>query len=432
MENNVAEAGYPIVFRQNDARELGKYIKVRQSVVLIGAKRVGISNFLRFFIYHKNIVDTYIDGAKNHLFIPVDLNDLVELEIYPFWTLTLKRIVDSLEKSTLAVKVKNKIQALFLDGIQSKDPFITIDCARRSLVSIVENGILPTLFFIRFDRLKDVVTGEFFANLQGLRDATHHKLCYVFTSFRSLDVLSPSVFAKTSLSAFCRNIYIKPAKKEDIKIIFEMYVKHSKVEFSTKMEKELFDAVDGYVQYLQLALISLTQDYKSSETHESIFEYLAKDERIILASEELWESLNEQEKSLLTKIVKKDSIQQEEIEKNKYLWDTGFVVEEKNKIRLFSPIFDYYVERLEKKAPNSLAEFTKKENLLFNFLKVKNDAICEREEIVKNVWPEVEELGVSDWAIDRLVARVRHKLKLQNSNLEIKTIKTRGYKLAEL
>ena len=429
MENNVVEAGYPIVFRQQEAQELGKYIKSGQSVVLIGAKRVGISNFLRFFIYHKNIVDTYIDGAKNHLFIPVDLNDLVELDVYPFWILTLKRIVDCLEKAKIDKKVKKGIEELFLDSIQSKDNFLTVENIRKSLVKIVENGILPTLFFIRFDRIKNVVTPEFFANLQGLIDAAHHKLCYVFTSFRSLDVLSPSAFSKTSLSAFAQNIYIKPVKKEDTKIIFKMYIKHSGVKLSLKIEKELFNAVDGYVQYLQLALISLAEGNKSLQTHKSIFEYLTKDERIILASEELWESLSDQEKSVLRKIVNKDSITQEEIEKNKYLWDTGFVVEEKNETRLFSPLFDYYVEKLEKKAPNSVAELTKKENLLFSFLKTNNNAICEREQIVKNVWPEVEDLGVSDWAIDRLIARVRNKLKLQKSNFEIQTVKSRGYKL---
>ena len=304
MENNVVESEYPILFRQNEAKELGKYIKSRQPVVLIGMKRVGISNFLRFFINHKNI-DTYIDGSRNHLFIPVDLNDLVELEIYPFWTLTLKRIVDSLEKTSLGKEAKNKIQTLFLDSIQSQDPFITIDCVRKSLVSLVENGILPTLFFIRFDRIKDAVTPEFFANLHGLRDAAHHKLCFVFTSFRSLDVLSPNVFAKTSLSAFSRNIYIKPAKKEDTKIIFKMYVRHSKVNLFSKTEKELFEAVDGYVQYLQLALISLTEGNGYLAGKANIFDYLAKDERIVLASEELWESLNDWEKSVLTKIVKK-------------------------------------------------------------------------------------------------------------------------------
>jgi len=45
------------------------------------------------------------------------------------------------------------------------------------------------------------------------------------------------------------------------------------------------------------------------------------------------------------------------------------------------------------------------------------------------VWPEVEGLGVSDWAIDRLVARVRSKLKKQKSKVRIVTVKTRGYKL---
>jgi len=434
MENNVVEAGYPIVFRQNDARELGKYIKSRQSVVLIGAKRVGISNFLRFFIHHKKIVDTYIDGSKNHLFIPVDLNDLVELDIYPFWTLTLKRIVDSLEKTKVAQEVKDNIQSLFLVSIQSQDSFIAIDSIRRSLVGIVENGVLPSLFFIRFDRIKDVVTPEFIANLQGLKDATHHSLCYIFTSFRSLDVLSPSVFAKTSLSAFFRNIYIKPVKKEDIKIIFKMYLKHSRTELSLKIKKELFDAVDGYVQYLQLAMIVLAEDSNFLLGQQNLFEHLAKDERIAFASEELWESLNDQEKSVLTKIVKRESITQEEIEKNKYLWNTGLVVDASDAVgntRLFSPVFDYHVKQIEKKSSNSVNEFTKKENLLFNFLKANNDVICEREQIVKNVWPEVEELGVSDWAIDRLVARVRHKLKLQDNHYEIKTIKTRGYKLVE-
>ena len=431
MENQIIEAKYPIVFRKNLARELGQNIKARQSVVLIGMKRVGISNFLRFFIYHNNIIDTYIDGSQNYLFIPVDLNDLVELDVYPFWTLTLKRIVDSLEKSKVTTQEKNKIQSIFLDSIQSKDPFITIDSVRRIMVEIVEDGILPTLFFIRFDRIKDVVTKEFFANLQGLKDATHHKLCYVFTSFRSLDVLSPTVFSKASLSTFSRNLYIKPAKKEDTEIIYKMYVEHSKVGLSSKIEKELFDAVDGYVQYLQLALISLSEENRTFGK-ENIFDYLVKDERIVLASEELWESLNEQEKYLLKKIVNKDSTTQVEMEKNKYLYDTGFIVEEKDRIRLFSPIFNFYVKQIEKKAPNSLAEFTKKENLLFNFLKTNYDAICEREQIVENVWPEVEELGVSDWAIDRLVARVRHKLKLQDNHYEIKTIKTRGYKLVEV
>ena len=124
------------------------------------------------------------------------------------------------------------------------------------------------------------------------------------------------------------------------------------------------------------------------------------------------------------------------MEKNKYLWDTGFVMVDP-KIggggnRLFSPLFTHYLkEKQISKDNNSNVELSKKENSLFTFLKTKIGAICEREEIIQTVWPEVEELGVSDWAIDRLVARVRNKLKLQKNQYEIKTVKTRGYKMVE-
>src|SRR5579864_7260376 len=114
MNTSVIESHYPITFRENEAKQLGLHLKHRHCVNLIGMKRVGISNFLRFFLYHKDIPGTYIGDNNNHLFIPVDLNDLVEREIYPFWTLTLKRIVDASEKSNLPQEVKNKINNLFL------------------------------------------------------------------------------------------------------------------------------------------------------------------------------------------------------------------------------------------------------------------------------------------------------------------------------
>ncbi|MBI4079495.1 MAG: helix-turn-helix domain-containing protein, partial [Candidatus Levybacteria bacterium] len=80
----------------------------------------------------------------------------------------------------------------------------------------------------------------------------------------------------------------------------------------------------------------------------------------------------------------------------------------------------------------SNVEFTKKEHLLFDFLHKHLNEIAEREDIIQAVWPEVTTLGVSDWAVDRLVARVRAKLKQKKSPFEIQTIKTRGYKLVSL
>lgn len=434
MENWSIEKYYPISFRKNDANILGKHLANRHSVVLIGMKRVGISNFLRFFLYHKDIAKTYIKDGENHLFIPVDLNDLVEREVSPFWTLTLKRIMDAVEKSAIKQEFKKQIETLFLDSIQSQDLFLTIDSVRQALIKIVDAGFLPTIFFVRFDRMKDVVTHEFFANLQGLKDASHRKLSYVFTSVRNLNELSPSVFPKASLSVFSHDMYIEPAKEDDVREIFQTSKKHYKLRISAQTEKKLFNLIDGYIQYFQLALIILNEKREIKINAKTVlFDLLIKDERINLQSEELWESLTKDEQQVLLKIIRGEGISADFKKNAKYIWDTGFISKKGNNNDIFSPLFEYYVRKMDKKEllESSLIEFTKKENLLFNFLKQYNNEICEREKIIEAVWPEVEELGVTDWAIDRLVARVRSKLKLLKSKYEIQTVKTRGYKLIE-
>ena len=106
MDRHIEEASYPLTFRQNDAKTLGLHIKNRHNVVLVGMKRVGISNFLRFFLYKKGIQENYINDGKKYVFIPVDLNDLVERELYPFWVLTLKRIEDAVEKTQISPKTQ--------------------------------------------------------------------------------------------------------------------------------------------------------------------------------------------------------------------------------------------------------------------------------------------------------------------------------------
>ena len=418
------ESSYPLGFRQDDAKNLGQYLKNRHSVMLIGMRRVGISNFLRFFLYHKGITKTYINDGKKHLFIPVDLNDLVERELFPFWILTLKRITDAVEKSDVDEKVKKQINLLFLDGMQSQDLFLTIDSVRRALMQLVERNILPTLFFLRFDRITDAATPAFFNNLEGLKDATHDKLMYVFTSLRDLHTLSPNAFTKTAMPILSHTIYVKPAERKDIETIFTSYNDRYNLKLTTKEKGSLYSIVDGYVQYLQLSLIAL---HEGKIATKNMLKSLLADERISLQSEELWDSLTDYEQSVLLKIVQKAPLAPEEKEKADYLFDTGFVSEN---MHIFSPLFAHYVTGREKLiAKNHIVEFTKKESSLFTFLKGNINEVCERESIIEAVWPEVEALGVSDWAIDRLVARVRSKLKAQKGNYEVQTVKTRGYKL---
>lgn len=424
MESQIEEVSYPLSFRKKDSETLGNHIKNRHSVVLVGMKRVGISNFLRFFLYREGIKEVYINDKKNHLFIPIDLNDLVERELYPFWVLTLKRIEDAVEKSDISPKTKKYIEALFLDSIQSQDLFLTIDSIRKSLEHLVAEGITPTIFFLRFDRMKDVVTPEFFANLQGLVDACHKNLSYVITSVRSLEFLSPSVFTKASVSVFARTMYIGPAISDDSGTIFDELAKKYQMSFTDKVKGQILSVVDGYAQYLQFAL-SYLHEKKSDSVSAKLTDELFSDERIALQSEELWESLTHEEQESLVKYLAGKSISSDEKERASYLWNTGII----GQMEIFSPLFQKYLEQKETIKDGNKKELSKKENLLLKILEENRGALCEREAIIEYVWPEAESYGVSDWAVDRLVARLRSKLKGSGDEYEIITVKTRGYKL---
>lgn len=430
MDPHVSEGSYPLSFRQNEAKKLGEYIKQRQSVSLVGMKRVGISNFLRFFLNHKEIVNTYISKEQKHLFIPVDLNDLIEREIYPFWTLVLKRIVDSVEVSDLPEELKKKINALFLTSIQSQDLFLLIDSIRKALTLIADEDIYPTLFFLRFDRLQNAFNPSFFDNLEGLRTATHERVSYVFTSVRGLHTLFPPV--KTQLPVLSLTMHIRPANEKDMASIYESYKKRYNFVLSSEVEQALFHLVNGNVQYLQLALILLNEKKDQEiKTEEELLKVLLTDERIRLESEELWESLTKEEKHVLLPVAKGQKVNPEDKAKASYLWDTGFIQEGEKGLQVFSPLLEHYLvgkDGEDKKTP--LVDLTRKEHLLFSLLESQMGEICEREKIIEVVWPEYQEFGVSDWAIDRLVARVRVKLRQQQSPYEIVTVRTRGYKLS--
>src|SRR3989338_11329258 len=181
---------------------MGEHLKLCHSVEIVGLKRVGISDFLRFFLYHKGIVKKYLGGDKRHLFIVCDLNDLVEREVFPFWILTFKRLADAVDDLKIDQSIKKEIASLFLEAIQTQDLFLACEYLREALVKVVEAGFSPAIFFIRFDRIIEAVDSQFFANLEGLVDACGQKLTYVFTSFRSIDEIAKIEFDRNFLHVF--------------------------------------------------------------------------------------------------------------------------------------------------------------------------------------------------------------------------------------
>ncbi len=429
MQQNFSETLYPATYRAADAKKLGEYIASRHTIEIVGMKRVGISNFLRYFLYHPSLIKKHLADPTNHIFISVDLYDLVEKELFAFWILTFKRLLDQIEVTTVPEETRNYVTTLFMSSIQTKDLFLTIDNLRRALTKIVSSGVLLTFFFIRFDRMNEISSEELFANFQGIRESTGNHVSYIFTSFRPLESFIPQAKIRNYLSIF-ESMYIKPASELDMEHVYESFEKRYHSALNTTLVTKLIQLAGGHVQYLQIGLLICSQK-KDDVTTDTLFETMLQDERITLLSQEIIESLLPEEITLLRKVAKGTHIDPSEKEQGKYLFDTGILSQQTTIIEIFSPLLKAYLldKRIEEN--ETVIELSKKEHLLYNILLQNIDEVCERERILDAVWPEYEEFGVSDWTIDRLIARLRAKLKQQQSNYAIVTIKTRGYKLVE-
>jgi hypothetical protein len=368
------------------------------------------------------------------MIIVVDLNNLIEREIFAFWRLTLKRISDIVRLSSLPRQVKEKIAHSFDVSIQIDDILVTFDGIREAVMHIVQNHYYPVFILNRFDRLRDAVSPEFFDNLVAIQDAGHSKMSFIFTSYRELEKLSPRVFCPFASSGFSQIMYIKPVTLIDMNIVAAPIEKQYDLKLDGKKRSQLFDLTGGHVQYLRLSLLALHEYLKTDKNRRipNFFSTLKNDERIVFQSEELWESLTFPEQEIIKKIVFRERLHATDTTHMSYLVKTGFVYKEKRRWQVFSPLFfDYVVKRIQSKANEYGSEFTKQEYTLFTYLKEHLNGICERDQIINYVWPESSEWGASDWSLDKLIARVRTKLRNQQSSFQIVTARTWGYKLIE-
>jgi DNA-binding winged helix-turn-helix (wHTH) protein len=75
----------------------------------------------------------------------------------------------------------------------------------------------------------------------------------------------------------------------------------------------------------------------------------------------------------------------------------------------------------------SEVQFAPKEYLALVYLLRKSQALCSKDELIENVWPEAKNRdGVSDSAVDQLIRRIRKKIE-HNPNHPVRLINKKGY-----
>jgi hypothetical protein len=157
--------------------------------------------------------------------------------------------------------------------------------------------------------------------------------------------------------------------------------------------------------------------------------------------EQIYSSLLETEKSLLRKIITKNNEDLSVAEKHskKHLTNIGLL----NSNIITMPILENYILKTLPKVSISVEEsqikingvivnsgFSRKQLRILRYLLGRKNEIVTRDELAKVIWPLNTLDYYTDWALDRIISRLRENIvKLGIGKNLIQTYRKKGYKI---
>jgi DNA-binding winged helix-turn-helix (wHTH) protein len=208
------------------------------------------------------------------------------------------------------------------------------------------------------------------------------------------------------------------------------------MKLSKEMENKIIEACGGY-----LWLISHIQRYIRDNPSCS-FEETYKDESLMIKLESIFSKFTAFEQELMLKAY--DNLitdMDRQTHEYKYLLEIKMLKEKNKKTSLGIPLLSLIVEKEKSLRKIELKDdkifvsgheidgfLTKNEKKLLTLLLSHQKKIVLRDTLARNLWGERWEDKYSDWAIDRLVYRLRKKMKQTGLNEKLlKTVKRKGF-----
>jgi DNA-binding winged helix-turn-helix (wHTH) protein/energy-coupling factor transporter ATP-binding protein EcfA2 len=248
------------------------------------------------------------------------------------------------------------------------------------------------LLFDRFDALlhslvEEKVRMAVTANLRALRDAHKYNLTYVVATRKPLDPhneLAELFFAHT--------LWLGPLAESEARWNIARYAGRKGLAWDESVVQALLDVSRGYPSLLR----AVCEAYDSGSGLDICS--LAEHPAVRRRADELWADQPSAEEISFSGLL------------NHPLLDAARI----------SPVVD-------------TTQLTAKEHLLWAYLLAHPGQVCEKDDLIRAVWPEdrIFERGVRDDSLAQLVRRLREKIEPNPSTpLHIHTIPGRGYRFA--
>lgn len=259
---------------------------------------------------------------------------------------------------------------------------------------------------------------------------------YKMLLFFEDDITAPSIANRFTFTSLFSNIVFYPLyDREDTKTFINYLCEKWDFKPADIVKDKLAKESGGHLWLIKTPIRMLRDGLVDS------FDEMINSEQLRFRLEQITHCFSELEQNVLYKLIKKEKLETIE-EKHAYNYlKTMNVINDEGEIGI-GMLAKYLKENLPKinieisesklmlNAINVESHFSKKEKRTLKVLLENQNRVVTRDQIAKAIWPLDTEEQYSDWAVDRIIARLRNKLETLGMSKEmVKTLRNKGYML---
>ncbi|OGH15949.1 MAG: hypothetical protein A3C30_03875 [Candidatus Levybacteria bacterium RIFCSPHIGHO2_02_FULL_40_18] len=436
IEPSHFESLYPKETRKAEIAKIIEFVSSGKSCQVIGLPGTGKSNALRLLPYNRTVRELHLGKRESsYHFVYMDFSEVAKRSLSDILKFILISIASSFGERRL--KEEESVVNKFLsDALKFSDEMVFSQNLKKAIDYLANECELNIVFLLdRFEEYVQNIDSSFFLNLKILRNRAKYRFTAVFGITRPIEeVLESSIYAEFSEFLIGNIVYLSLYDKVGLEFRFKHLEEISGKSADERIKSEIIKLTGGHGKLARICYEATLANSQQPTANSRLSEVLLLKPQVRSALSEIWNFLTPEEK----KDIKANN-------KNEFLEKAGLTRDGKLVIPLFdtylktltptSPRLSYDQERNEiLKGDQNLTEIlSPQEFRLLRFLLQNQGRVCEKDEIISNVWKDTKtQEGVTDQALDQIIYRLRKKIEDDPNNPNsIQTIKGRGYKLTE-
>jgi energy-coupling factor transporter ATP-binding protein EcfA2 len=377
---------YPSDYRAAEVRAIATATRAGECVALVGLSGSGKSNLLGFLAHRQS--------TPEMPYVLVDCNRLSEPSPAALFQLVCRTLGDPTlpsgdrEASPEAPSPPKRSEVAEQSAEGGREAWEALDAILSKRLNA--SGSSLSLLLDRFDALTQPADPALWGGLRALRDAHKFQLTFVTATRRPLP--TPNELSELF---YAHLVWLGPLSEGDAGWNVTRYAERRGVRWDASIARQLIGASGAYPALLRAACEACA-DGAAPEAI-SLAAHPAVKRRV----EEFWADNPTSEELRLSHL---------DVERIPLL--------KAGRERLGASRFD-------------TAQLTAKENLLLIYFLAHPNSVCEKDELIRAVWPEdkVFERGVRDDSLAQIVRRLRGKIEPDPAKpLHIHTVPGRGYR----